>query len=273
MHVEIAPNVLMPRIGFGTWRLQGAPLRHVLAGAFASGYRLVDTAPYYDNEADVGTAVRRSVVSREALFVTTKIRGADQAPARTRRGLEQSLRDLRLDYADLILIHWPLPMRDQYVATWSELIVLRDQGMARAIGVSNFNPEHIDRLIEATGVPPAVNQIQRNPAVPNAAMHGYNGDQGVQTQAWEPLGTRSDVLTRRPVRAAAKRLGRTPAQIVLRWHIQSGGSAVPKTAAKSRLSENLGVFDWELPGAVMRELDGLDEGGAGRVDPNTRVVL
>lgn len=272
-YVAIAQDVFMPRIGLGTWRLLGAPLRDVMASAFSTGYRLVDTAPYYDNEADVGTAVRRSGVPRESLFITTKIRGADQGRMRTRRGLEQSLKDLKIDYADLVLIHWPLPMRDQYLATWIELIALREQGMARAIGVSNFNPAHIDRLVKSTGVLPAVNQIQRNPAVSNSMMNSHNLDRGVHTQAWEPLGPRSGVLTRRAVRTSAERLGRTPAQVVLRWHIQSGGSAVPKTATAARLSENLDVFDWELPAEVVREFDGLDEGGAGRVDPDTRVVL
>ncbi len=271
--VEIAPDVVMPLIGIGTWRMRGAQLRDVLACAFATGYRLVDTAPYYDNEDDVGAAVGRSATPRESFFITTKIRGADQGPTRTRCGLEQSLRDLRLDYADLVLIHWPLPMRGQYLATWTELINLRDQGMARAIGVSNFNPGHIDRIIKATGVVPAVNQIQRNPAVPNSAMHCHNHYRGVHTQAWEPLGPRSDILNKQAVRTAAERLNRTPAQVVLRWHIQSGGSAVPKTATKRRIPENLDAFDWELPAVVMRELDELDECGAGRVDPETRTVL
>lgn len=176
---------------------------------------------------------------REALFVTTKIRGADQGQGLTSNGLEMSLGRLGLDYVDLLLIHWPLPMNDLYVATWEEFVKLRERGLVRAIGVSNFNPRHLDRIVEATGVVPAVNQVQCNPAVQNSAMRAHNTALGVHSQAWEPLGIRSDVLSQRAVRDVATELGRTPAQI---------------------------------PARLMQGLDGLDQGGKGRVDPEVNVV-
>lgn len=271
-HVEIARGVSMPRLGLGTWHLQGDLLRRVMDQSFVAGYRMIDTASYYGNETDVGVGIRLSGLPRESLFVTTKIRGIEQGRKRTAIGAEHSLDRLNLDYVDLLCIHWPLPMRDLYLATWEELIRLRDRGLTRAIGVSNFNPGHLNRLIDATGVSPSVNQIQRNPAVPNAAMRDHNDSRGVHTQAWEPLGLRSNVLGSQVVRAAAEHLGRTPAQVVLRWHIQSGDSAVPKTATASRLRENLDVFGWELPEDMRRDLDELDEGGIGRVDPDINVV-
>jgi 2,5-diketo-D-gluconate reductase A len=270
--IVIAPGVRMPVVGLGTWRMSGDVLAGVLDEAIESGYRLVDTASYYRNEADVGAALRRCKISREGLFITTKIRGADQGPGLTSNGLEMSLRRLGLDYVDLLLIHWPLPMYDLYVATWEELVTLRERGLVRAIGVSNFNPRHLDRIVEATGVVPAVNQVQCNPAVQNAAMRTHNAACGVHTQAWEPLGIRSDVPNQPGVRDVATELGRTPGQIVLRWHLQRGNSAVPKTATSRRLQKNLDVFGWDIPAPLMQDLDRLDQGENGRVDPETNVV-
>jgi 2,5-diketo-D-gluconate reductase A len=220
-------------------------------------------------------------IPREMLFVTTKIRGADQGRQRTSLGLELSLRRLQLGYVDLLLIHWPLPMRDMYLPTWEELIQLRERGLVRAIVkaargasfvLSNFNPRHIDRLDEETGIVPAANQVQCNPAVQNTAMRSHNTAHGVHSQAWEPLGIRSDVLSHPAVRAAANELGRTPAQIVLRWHLEHGNSIVPKTATASRLQENLYLFGWAIPAPLQQALDDLDQGNSGRVDPEINLV-
>lgn len=270
----LAPDVLMPVVGLGTWRMTGHALTDVVERALDVGYRLIDTASYYHNERDIGASLLRSRLPREALFITTKIRGADQGLERTALGLwlELSLRRLRLDYVDLLLIHWPLPMRDLYEKTWEELIRLRERGLARAIGVSNFNPWHLDRLIDATGVTPVVNQIQCNPAVQNTTMRSHNRARGVLTQAWEPLGLRSAVLLQPAVIRAAHQLGRTPAQIVLRWHLQRGHAVVPKTANVRRLAENLDVLDWELPLPLSQGLDHLNEGDAMRVDPENNLV-
>ncbi|WIX85824.1 aldo/keto reductase [Amycolatopsis sp. DG1A-15b] len=270
--VDLAPGVRMPRLGLGTWRLRGDLLRGVLDQAFAAGYRLVDTASYYDNESSVGQAVTHCGLSREALFVTTKIRGRDQGRESAVTGCELSLRRLNLDYVDLLLIHWPQPMNDQYCETWEALIELRERGLVRAIGVSNFNPTHIDRIICATGVTPAVNQIQCNPAVQNRTMRVYNHSCRIHTQAWEPLGTTGNVLVEPSVVSIAEQVGRTPAQVVLRWQLQLGNSAVPKSATPRRLHENFDVFDWELPADLHAELDRLDNGGSDRADPDVQIV-
>ncbi|MGW4215223.1 aldo/keto reductase [Lentzea sp. NPDC004789] len=262
----------MPRLGLGTWRLHGHSLRSILDQAFDEGYRLVDTASYYKNESTVGQAIRLSGLPRESIFVTTKIRGADQGRQRAIAGYESSLRRLGLDYVDLLLIHWPLPSRDLYIETWESLIELRERNMVRAIGVSNFNPHHTGRIVDTTGVTPAVNQVQCNPFVQNRAMRTYNDTLKIHTQAWEPLGPTSNVLTSGPIKAVASHLGRTPAQVVLRWHIQVGNSIVPKTSTPSRLRENLDVFDWKLPADMQRLLDSLDDSRASRADPDIHIV-
>ncbi|MGC4900559.1 aldo/keto reductase [Micromonospora echinospora] len=270
--LDIADGVRMPMVGVGTWRLDGAPLVSILDRALGIGYRLVDTASYYRNESAVGAALEGSGLLRNSFFVTTKIRGYDQGRERTVRALGHSLRRLRLDHVDLLLIHWPLPMRDLYVATWEELIALRDRGLTRAIGVSNFEPVHIERLVAETGVVPAVNQIQCNPAVQNNAMRQHNRIREIHSQAWEPLGNRSRLLDHPVVRAVAGEVRRTPAQVVLRWHLARHNSVVPKTATTQRLAENLDIFGWDLEDDHLHRIDSLDQGDEGRVNPAINLV-
>ncbi|WP_419707857.1 aldo/keto reductase [Promicromonospora sp. NFX87] len=262
----------MPLVGVGTWRLNGDQLSRVLDQAIVIGYRSIDTAPYYGNEATVGSAVRRSAERREDLFVTTKIRGTDQGRESAVRGLEQSLHRLGLDYVDLLLIHWPLPMWDLYVSTWEAMIDLRSSGLVRVIGVSNFEPEHVDRVIHETGVVPAVNQIQHNAAIPNAAMRAHNRRRRIHTQAWEPLGNRNGLLDHPVVRDAAAAIGRTPAQVLLRWNLERGVSVMPKASCLSHLEENLALYSWSLPPDLLCALDGLSGDDANRVDPVTNLV-
>ena len=270
--MQMTAGVEMPLIGLGTWTLRGNALATSLTEALAVGYRLIDTASYYSNEETIGVVLKNAGLPRDSYFVTTKIRGRDQGRQRTPRALERSLRRLQLDFVDLLLIHWPLPMRDVYVETWERLIELRDRGLARAIGVSNFNPIHIERIIAATGVAPSVNQIQCNPAVQNADMRTHNTLRGVHTQSWEPLGLRSGVLQHPLVTKVADELDRSSAQVVLRWHIQNGMSAVPKTSTTSRLSENLDVFGWRLSRAHLHQLNCIDQGDTDRVNPETNLV-
>lgn len=262
----------MPLIGFGTWQLAGAELERVLEKALELGYRLIDTAAYYNNEQSVGYAIARAHLPRDHVFVTTKIRGRDQGRGATRRALAESLERLNLDFVDLALIHWPLPMRDLYVETWEELIDLRSEGLARSIGVSNFNPWHIERLVAESGVCPSVNQVQCNPAVPNLAMRRHALGRSICIQAWEPLGTRSNVLAESAVRRVAAETGRTPAQVVLRWHIERRTAAIPRTSRPERAEENFDIWDWTLSDTHLAQLDELDRGGTDRADPDVVVV-
>jgi 2,5-diketo-D-gluconate reductase A len=249
----------MPAIGLGTWPLDDNQVAPTVADAVQLGYRLIDTAAKYGNEAGVGEGIRRSGVARDELFVTTKLDGPYQGQDRAIGGLDGSLNRLGLDYVDLLMIHWPLPDRDLYVDTWATFRKLLAGGRARAIGVSNFKPAHLDRLISETGTVPAVDQIELNPALARAETRAYNSSQGIVTQAWSPLG-RGGAMADPVITAVADRVGRTPAQVVLRWHFQLGVAAVPKSANPTRLAENLEIFDFELTEAEMTAMATLDQG-------------
>ena len=251
----------LPVIGAGTWPLDDDQVARTVADAIEIGYRLIDTAAKYGNESGVGDGIRACGVPREELFVTTKLDGGYQGGDRAIPGLDASLGRLRLDQVDLLLIHWPLPWRGLYVDTWTTFEKILASGRARAIGVSNFLPAHLDGLARESAVVPTVNQIELNPAVARAALRGYDHDHGIVTQAWSPLG-RGDLLANPTVTAIADRLDRSPGQVILRWHMQRGLSAVPKSANPSRLAENIAVFDMELSAHDMTALDRLDRGEA-----------
>ncbi len=257
--IELNNGVAMPVIGLGTYPLNDHDVAETVVAATGVGYRLIDTAAKYDNESGVGQGIRACGVPRGELFVTTKLDGGYQGGDRAIPGLDASLRRLQLDYVDLLLIHWPLPWRGLYADTWRTFEKILASGKAKAIGVSNFTPAHLEVLAAQSGVVPAVNQVELNPAVARVGVRSYDRDHGIVTQSWSPLG-RGDLLTDPTVTAIAGRLGRSPGQVILRWHVQHGLSAVPKSANVSRLAQNIAVFDMELSAADMAALDRLDRG-------------
>ena len=259
--ITLANGTAMPAIGLGTWPLNDAEVARTVTEAVGIGYRLIDTAAKYGNEAGVGQGIRDAGIPRDQLFVTTKLDGGYQGNDRAIPGLDQSLARLGLDYVDLLLMHWPLPARDLYVDTWVTFGKLLASGKARAIGVSNFKPAHLDRLIAETGVTPAVNQIELNPTLSRAETRAYGAAHGIVTQSWSPLG-RGDTLTNPVITGIADRLGTSPAQVVLRWHVQLGLSAVPKSATPARLAQNLDVFGFELTAQDLDAIARLDQGEA-----------
>lgn len=267
--IPLGTGIAMPAIGLGTWPLNDDQVARTVVDAVSIGYRLVDTAAKYGNEAGVGKALRDVTgpggIDRTELFVTTKLDGPYQGHGRAVGGLDASLRRLGLDYVDLLLIHWPLPSRDLYIDTWQTFAALLASGKTRSIGVSNFKPAHLDRLVAETGVTPAVNQIELNPTLARTAARAYNAAHGIITQSWSPLG-RGDTLSNSVITGIANRLGVTPAQVILRWHFQLGLSAVPKSATKTRLAENLDIFGFELTDRDMAEITGLDQGEAAATD-------
>lgn len=256
----------IPQLGLGTWPLDDAAVEKAVTTAAELGYRHIDTAVKYGNETGVGRGIAASGLPREDWFVTTKLDGEFQGKDRAVAGLDGSLARLGLDHVDLLLIHWPLPARDEFVSTWETFIRLRESGKACAIGVSNFKPAHIDRLIDATGVVPAVNQIQLSPAITRREQRAYDADRGILTESWSPLGGTGDLLSAPVLAELAEKHGRTPGQVVLRWHIQNGLVVIPKSADPQRMAENLAVFDFALDADDLAALDTLDEGPDAGVD-------
>jgi 2,5-diketo-D-gluconate reductase A len=261
----------IPQIGLGTWPLTDDEARDAVVAAAEVGYRHIDTATRYGNEAGVGEGVRRSGLAREEFFVTTKLDG-EFAGEDADAALHAALERMGFDYVDLLLIHWPLPQVDRYVETWRVFERLRAQGYARAIGVSNFKPAHLERLAAETSTVPAVNQIQLSPAIPRHEQRAYDGAHGIVTQSWSPLGGRSGagaLLGEPAVTRVAERLGRTPAQVVLRWHVQHGLVVIPKSSSADRMRENLDLFTFELSADDLAELATLDGGPDAGVDSDT----
>jgi 2,5-diketo-D-gluconate reductase A len=275
--MPLAPNIIlndgiaMPSLGFGTWPLNDSEAADAVTLAIASGYRMIDTASIYGNETGVGEGLRRAGLPRDELFVTTKVRGADQGYDATLRALEQSLQRLGLDHVDLYLIHWPLPAKDLYVDTWRALETLRAAGKTRSIGVSNFTPAYIDRLLAETGATPSVNQIEMHLEFAQAEQRRYNQRHGIATQSWSPLGRGSDVLTHPVLQQLAAKHDKSPAQIALRWHVQSGAVPIPKSQHAQRMKANLDVFDFVLDASDMAALAQLDAGARLGGDPDTHV--
>jgi 2,5-diketo-D-gluconate reductase A len=263
---DLAPTVplihggSLPQIGLGTWPLDDAQVEEAVACAVGLGYRSVDTAHAYGNETGVGRGLRRSGVPRDELFVTTKLNAEWHGRERVKEAFAMSAAKLGVDYLDLFLIHWPNPQLDRYVDAWRGLADLLEQGHVRAIGCSNFKPAHIDRLLDATGVVPDVNQIELCPTVTRDGPRRYDAEHGIVTESWSPLGKGGDVLVEPVIVGAAERLGRTPAQVVLRWHVQLGLVAIPKSADPGRLAANLDVFDFELSADEMVAFSALDRG-------------
>ncbi len=259
----------IPAIGYGTGRLTDDNAPELVALALECGYRLLDTAARYDNEGGVGSGVRESSVERSEILVTTKLRGSEHGRESARQALEGSLTRLGLDYVDLYLIHWPLPRIDKYVESWETMIALRDEGKIRSIGVSNFLPEHIDRLERETGVLPAVNQVERHLEWPQNDLVAYHAERGIVTQAWSPLRRAGSVLESSVVTSIVRRHGVTPGQVALRWHLQSGVVPIPYSSNRKRIASNFAVFSFELSEDEMASLATLNSGDRMGGDPLT----
>ncbi|QOV33526.1 aldo/keto reductase [Streptomyces ferrugineus] len=241
----------IPGIGLGTWPMDDAQAEQAVLDALELGYRLVDTATNYRNETGVGRGVARSAVPREEVVVTTKLPGRHHGYEETLASFEESRRRLDLEYVDLYLIHWPLPRVDKYVDSWRAMIKLREDGLVRSIGVSNFTPEHIERLERETGVLPSVNQIELHPLFPQEELRAFHTGKGIVTESWSPLGRGSDLLDDPVVKGVAEALKVTPGQVVLRWHTQLGALPIPKSGNRERQRENLDVFGFTLDATQM----------------------
>lgn len=268
--VELNDGHKIPQLGLGTWPLDDAEVAQAVAEAVSRGYRHIDTAVKYGNETGVGNGIRNSGVDREELFITTKLDGEFQGPGKAVAGLDGSLKRLGLDYVDLLLIHWPLPRRDEYISTWKTFEELQASGKVRSIGVSNFKPTHLDRLFRETDVVPAVNQIQVSPSIPRPAARAFNGNHGIVTESYSPLGARSDLLNAPVLAEIGHKHGKTPGQVVLRWHIQQGLVAIPKTSNPQRMEENLDIFDFQLDQEDLTGLQTLDAGPDAGVDSDVQ---
>ena len=264
--LELLSGPEIPVLGLGTYPLDNNEAERVVARALEVGYRLIDTAENYRNEEGVGRALRASGVERAQVFITTKFNAEWHGEDLAARAFEASARRLGVDYIDLLLIHWPNPEQDRYVDAWRGLISLREAGLVRSIGVSNFKPAHLQRLLDETGVTPDVNQIQLNPLVSRAELREFGQRHGIVSEAYSPIGKGGELLEEPAILEIAERLGRTPAQVVLRWHVQLGNVAIPKTGNLERLRENLDVFDFELTDADMRAISALDRGEGSAVD-------
>jgi 2,5-diketo-D-gluconate reductase A len=267
--VTLNNGVRMPQLGFGVFQVGNDEARAAVATALECGYRSIDTAALYGNEHGVGVAVRASGIPREELFVTTKLWNADHGAGRVLPAFERSLDKLGLDYVDLYLIHWPVPSRDRFVETWEAFQELYAEGRLRAIGVSNFTPPQLTRLLEETAVVPAVNQVELHPGFQQPELRAFHREHGIATEAWSPLG-QGAALTHPVITRLAERHEKTPAQVVLRWHLDLGNVVIPKSVTPGRIRENFSVFDFALTAEDARQIAGLESGH--RIGPDPDVV-
>jgi 2,5-diketo-D-gluconate reductase A len=266
--IELNDGHAIPQLGFGVFQIDPDETAEAVATALEVGYRHIDTAEGYRNEAGVGEGLRASGLSREDVFVTSKLSNDAHDPDAARRAFEGTLSELGFDYVDLFLIHWPLPTLDvDYVDTWRVFEELKADGRARSIGVSNFQVEHLERLAAESEVVPVLNQIELHPYLLNAEVDAYGREHGIVTEAWSPI-AQGAVLDDPAITDIAERLGRSPAQVVLRWHIQHGNVVIPKSVTPARIRENFELFDFELTGEDVERIDALDRGEEGRTGPH-----
>jgi len=265
--VTLNNGVEMPQLGFGVFQVPDDETTAAVTAALEAGYRSIDTAAIYGNEAGVGRAVAASGLPREDLFITTKLWNADQGYDATLKAFDRSLAALGLDYVDLYLIHWPSPARDLYRDTWRALERLAAEGRIRAAGVSNFQPAHLRRLMDGSSLVPAVNQIELHPGLQQRELRALHAEHGIATEAWSPL-AQGAVLDEPPLVKIAERHGKSPAQVVLRWHLQLGTIVIPKSVTPARIRENIDVFDFALSDDEMAEIAALDRGMRTGPDPD-----
>lgn len=265
--VEFNDGHSIPQLGYGVFKVPADEAERAVSQALEAGYRHIDTAAIYGNEEGVGAAIAKSGIARSELFITTKLwndRHHDDEPD---KAIAESLEKLGLEQVDLYLVHWPTPAKDDYVHAWEKMIGIRERGLARSIGVSNHLVPHLERIVEATGVVPAVNQIELHPAYQQREITDWAAAHGVLIESWGPLGQgKYDLFGADAVASAAAATGRTPAQVVLRWHLQKGFIVFPKSVRPERMAENIDVFDFELTDAQIAAIDAMDPGdGSGRV--------
>jgi 2,5-diketo-D-gluconate reductase A len=268
--VLLRPDVAIPQLGYGVFQVPPKETEEVVALALQAGYRHIDTAAAYRNEGPVGLAIHASGIPREEIFVTTKCFNDDHGKDKAKRAFKASLERLELEHVDLYLIHWPVPSHDLYVETWQAFIELQAEGLVRAIGVSNFQPAHLERIVAETGVVPAINQVELHPYFQQAGLRHEHDQLGIVTEAWSPLGQGLE-LEDPTIVATAEAHGKTPAQTIIRWHLQLGNVVIPKSVTPARIEENLDVFDFELSGEEMERIRELDAGKRIGPDPDTFV--
>ncbi|BDM71169.1 oxidoreductase [Streptomyces nigrescens] len=267
--ITLNNGIAMPQLGFGVWQVEDDQAFTAVGQALDAGYRSIDTAAIYGNEEGTGKALAASGIPRDELFVTTKLWNSDQGYDAALRAFDASLTKLGLEYVDLYLIHWPVPSKDAYTETYKAFEKILADGRAKAIGVSNFLPGHLERLLGETSVVPAVNQIELHPHLQQEESRAFHARHGIATEAWSPLGQGRGLLDDPTIGRIAAKHGRTPAQVVLRWHLQIGNVVIPKSVTPSRIVENIDVFGFELDGDDLATLAGLDTGERLGPDPAT----
>ncbi|MDT7620547.1 MAG: 2,5-diketo-D-gluconate reductase [Pseudonocardiales bacterium] len=267
-NIRLNNGTEIPQFGFGVFQIPPAETAGAVREAFAAGYRHIDTAQMYGNEEGVGEAIKDSDLSRGEVFVTTKLNNDAHGYNSAISALDESLKKLQLDYVDLYLIHWPLPHQDRYVETWKGFEKLLADGRARSIGVSNFQPAHLDRLAKETDTVPAVNQIELHPLLTQTELRKYHAEHGIATEAWSPI-AQGEVLGEQTITSLADKYGKSPAQVVLRWHLQVGNIVFPKSVNPDRVRENIDVFDFELADDDMDAIAAMDAGHRTGPDPDT----
>jgi 2,5-diketo-D-gluconate reductase A len=263
-------SVEIPQLGFGVFQIPPEETAEAVTRALLAGYRHIDTAAAYQNEAAVGQAVRASGLDRDEVFITTKCFNDRHGYEQARKAFQDSLEQLELDFVDLYLIHWPVPSRDRYVETWKAFIGLKEEGLVRSIGVSNFQPVHLRRLIDETGVTPSVNQVELHPAFQQAGLRREHEELGIATEAWAPLG-QGQALDEPIIERIAEAHGKSTAQAIIRWHLQLGNVVIPKSVTPERIEANFDVFDFHLSDSEMDEIEALDTGERIGPDPDTFV--
>jgi 2,5-diketo-D-gluconate reductase A len=267
--IELNDGASIPQLGFGVFQIPPPETARATEAALAAGYRHIDTAEMYGNERGVGEAVRASGLDRDEVFITSKLNNGFHEPDAARREFDRTLSALGMDHVDLFLIHWPLPMHygGDFVSTWKTLEEFKADGRARSIGVSNFEIAHLERILAESDTVPAVNQIEAHPYLLNDAVRAFGESHGIATEAWSPI-AKGQVMDDPVIGAIADELGRTPAQVTLRWHVQRASIVFPKSTTPARIEENMHIFDFELSADQMAQIDGLDRGEAGRTGPH-----
>ena len=269
-NVRLSDGVEIPQLGFGVFQVPPRDTADVVSQAFEAGYRHIDTAAAYQNEAEVGQAFRASGLGRDEVFITTKCFNDDHGYDDSRKAFQASLDRLELEFVDLYLIHWPVPSKDLYVETWKAFVDLQKEGLVRSIGVSNFQPDHLDRIVEETGVIPSLNQVELHPRLQQPGLRRKHEELAVATEAWSPL-AQGAVLDDPAITELAEAHGKTPGQVVIRWHIEIGNVVIPKSVTPERIKQNLDVFDFELSDDQMAAIEGLEQGERIGPDPDTFV--
>jgi len=265
-NLKLNNGVEMPQLGFGVFQVPDAETTAAVSAALHAGYRSIDTAAAYGNEAGVGKALAAAGLERDELFITTKLWNSEQGYDKTLRAFDAGLEKLGLETLDLYLIHWPTPERDLYLDTWKAFEKLYADGRVRAIGVSNFQPAHLERILQTGGTVPAVNQIELHPYLQQAEVREFDAKHDIATEAWSPLAKGGDLLSEPAIVALAAKHGRTPAQVVIRWHLQLGNVVIPKSVTPARIRENFDVFGFALTDDEVSSLSSLDRGE--RTGPN-----